>query len=55
VSGGDSGYVYADELAAIVSQSLVDIFKTSNAWPDIVVGEEGVPVLGTGTILPVIV
>lgn len=54
-SGGDSGFVYSDELAAIVSQSIPDVFKATNEWADISVGSEGVPVLGTGTITPVIV
>lgn len=53
--GGDSGFVYADELAAAVSEAQADVFKAENASADTIVGAEDVPVLGTGTITPVIV
>lgn len=53
--GGDSGFVYADELAAAVSEAQADVFKAENATADTTIGAEDVPVLGTGTITPVIV
>jgi hypothetical protein len=48
--GGDSGFVYHDELAAIVSQAHSEVFKADATSSDTVVGAEYVPVLGTGTI-----
>jgi hypothetical protein len=53
--GGDSGFVYHDELAAIVSQSHPEIFKAEASSPNTVIGAEQVPVLGTGTITVAIV
>jgi hypothetical protein len=48
--GGDDGFVYQDELAAIVSQVNVEVFKAESDSIDVVVGAEFVPVLGTGTV-----
>jgi hypothetical protein len=48
--GGDSGFVYQEELAAIVSQVNAEVFKAESSSADTVVGAEFVPVLGTGTI-----
>jgi hypothetical protein len=53
--GGDSGFVYRDELAAIVSQAHPEVFKAEASSIDTVVGAEQVPVLGTGTITASIV
>ena len=53
--GGDSGFVYHDELAAIVSQAHPDVFKAEASSIDTIVGAEFVPVLGTGTITASIV
>ena len=48
--GGDSGFVYHSELAAIVSQAHPEVFKADPNSSNTVVGAEEVPVLGTGTI-----
>lgn len=53
--GGDSGFVYRDELAAIVSQAHPEVFKAESSSNDTVVGAEEVPVLGTVSITPSIV
>jgi len=53
--GGDSGFVYRDELAAIVSQAHPEVFKAESSSNDTVVGAEQVPVLGTISITPSIV
>jgi len=53
--GGDSGFIYSTELAAIVSQASADVFKADNATADVVIGAEEVSVLGSGNISPSIV
>lgn len=53
--GGDSGYVYHGELAAIVSQAHPEVFKAEASSDDTVIGAEQVPVLGSGSITPSIV
>jgi hypothetical protein len=53
--GGDSGFVYRDELAAIVSQAHPEVFKAEASSADTVIGAEQVPVLGSGTITASIV
>lgn len=53
--GGDSGFVYHDELAAIVSQAHPEVFRANAESSNTVVGAEYVPVMGTGTILVSIV
>jgi hypothetical protein len=54
-SGGDDGFIYSSELAAIVSEANAEVFKAENSSVDVVIGAEEVGVLGTGTITPVIV
>ncbi len=53
--GGDDGFVYLSELAAIVSEANSEVFKAEASGVDVVIGAEEVPVLGTGTITPSIV
>ena len=53
--GGDSGFVYHSELAAIISQAHPEVFKADAETSNTVVGAEEVPVGGTGVILVSIV
>lgn len=55
VLGGDDGFIYSSELAAIVSEASADVFRADNSSSDVVIGAEEVGVLGSGTITPVIV